>query len=99
MTILSPIFGVIVVANSTVCVLVVRSDFYSRGQKIAQCALVWLVPFVGSFGVWAFLRSQYKLGKYDTRAYPEHSEKMINVAISNESHDHLGHSAGHSGGD
>src|SRR5664279_643222 len=99
MTSFNFLIGVIVVANVTVCVMVVCSGFYSLGQKLAQCALVWLVPIFGALGVGAFWRSQYKWGKYDTRAYPERSEKMINAEIGNEIHDHLGHTAGHSGGD
>lgn len=73
-----------------------HSDFYSSWQKIAQCALVWFIPIIGALGVWAFLRSQYKWEKYDTRAHPEYSEKMVNVEIANEIHDHFGYHDGHS---
>ena len=58
----------------------------SSFQKAAQCAVVWLVPIVGAVGIWAFLRSQYNWKKFDTRAYPERSEKMVLLALDKSEH-------------
>lgn len=82
-------------ANLWVSVSVIRSPFYSAGQKIAQCFIVWLIPLFGAVGIWAFLRSQYNWQKYDTRAYPEGSEKGMAVAVQDAIHE----SGGHAGGD
>lgn len=76
------IAGVLCAANLLVSYLINRSPFYSRGQKAAQCAIVWVIPVLGPVGVWAFLRSQYGWAKYDTRAYPEPTEKMISVEVN-----------------
>ena len=38
---------------------VVRCDAYSRGQKIAQIILLWLLPFIGPLIVGLVLRSNY----------------------------------------
>ena len=99
MTILDFLIGMLVVTNICVCVLLICSNLYSPGQKFAQCVLVWLVPIFGALGIGAFLLSQYRSVKYDTRAYPERSEKMINAGVGNENHHHVGHSVGHSGSD
>lgn len=79
--------GVVCGVNLLVSLMVVRSRFYSLGQKAAQCAIVWLLPILGSVGVWAFLRAQYKWEKHDTRAYPEPSEKMVVVEINDAIND------------
>ena len=84
--------------NIWVSISVFRSSFYSPGQKFAQCLIVWLIPLVGVIGVWLFLRSQYSWQKYDTRAYPERSEKMVPLEIDHAIHDNFG-DGGHGGGD
>ncbi|MDC3962102.1 hypothetical protein [Polyangium jinanense] len=33
-----------------------RSDLYTRGQKIAQSAMIWLLPVVGAIVVYVGLR-------------------------------------------
>lgn len=58
----------------------------SAFQKLAQCSIVWLVPIIGAVGIWAFLRSQYNWNKFDTRAYPEHSEKMVLLELDKSEH-------------
>jgi len=58
----------------------------SAFQKAAQCSIVWLVPIIGAVGIWAFLRSQYNWNKFDTRAYLEHSEKMVLLELDKSEH-------------
>ena len=59
---------------------------FSSFQKAAQCLIVWLIPLLGVVGIWAFVRSQYNWAKYDTRAFPEHSEKMVLVELDKSEH-------------
>lgn len=87
--------GALTIANLWVSVSVIRSPFYSAGQKLAQCLIVWLIPLLGVIGIWAFLRAQYNWQKYNTRAYPERSEKGVAVAVQDAIHE----SGGHAGGD
>ena len=79
--------GVLVTANVLVTFFVVRSLLFSSAQKLAQCALIWLVPVLGCIGVGIFLYSQRDNPLYNTRAYPEHSEKanlsLVEPAIHN----------------
>lgn len=82
-------------ANLMVSFLVARSTFYSPVQKLAQCLIVWLVPILGAVGIWAFLRAQYNWKRYDTRAYPEPSKKMVAVEIENSIHDSSSDTSGH----
>jgi len=86
-------------ANLVVSLMVVRSQVYSPFQKFAQCLIVWFVPILGTVGIWAFLRSQYNWKKYDTRAYPEPSQKMVAVEVNNAVHDSFGDAGGHGGDD
>ena len=46
----------LVVAQALVTVRLWRSDLYTRSEKIAQSALVWLLPAGGSAIVYAALR-------------------------------------------
>lgn len=78
--------GVIALANIYVSALVVKCPMFSPIQKTAQCLIVWLVPLLGTVGIWAFLRSQYNWDKYDTRAFPEHSEKMVLIELDKSEH-------------
>lgn len=66
-------------AVQAVSLLVARSTLYSPAQKLGQCLIVWLFPVLGPAGIWAFLRSQRRWERYDTRAYPEHSEEMTEI--------------------
>ena len=83
--------GALAVANLWVTVSVIRSPFYSGGQKFAQCLIVWLIPLFGAIGIWAFLRAQYNWQKYDTRAFPESSEKGVAVEVQDVIHESGGH--------
>ena len=80
----------IVATNVYVSCRVLRSQYFSTGQKLAQCLLVWLIPVLGPVGVWAFLRTQVGWEKYDTRAFPEPSEKMVVVEVSDSIMENLG---------
>jgi hypothetical protein len=91
------VLGVLGLANVVVSVLVIRSRYYSWPQKLVQCAIVWAVPILGPTGIWAFLRSQEHADVFDTRAYPEPSQKMVAVEIQNAIHDSFGDGAGGGG--
>lgn len=86
--------GALAIANLWVSVTVIRSPFYSAGQKLAQCLIVWLIPLLGAIGIWVFLRAQYNWQKYDTRAYPERREKGVAVAVQDAIHEGGGHAGG-----
>lgn len=81
--------GAIALANIRVSVLVINCPMFSSFQKFALCSIVWFVPLLGAVGIWAFVRNQYNWAKYDTRAFPEHSEKMVLVELANLSMAHL----------
>lgn len=82
------------IANCAVSVALVRCHFYSRLQKLAQLAIIWCIPVLGAVGIWAFLRAQYKWEKFDTRAFPEPSEKAVAVEVQNAIHNGLGGGGG-----
>lgn len=65
--------GLIVVLNVAASVSLLSSPLYNRPQKLAQCAIIWLIPILGAVGIWVFLRVQYHCQKYDTCAYPQKS--------------------------
>jgi len=88
---------VLALANVLVSALVMRSRYYSWPQKLVQWAMVWLVPVLGATGVWAFLRTQEHADVFDTRAYPEPSQKMVAVEVQNAIHDNFGGGAAGSG--
>ncbi|AGP34008.1 hypothetical protein BE04_27655 [Sorangium cellulosum] len=46
------------VAQAFITARLWRSDLYLREQKIAQSALIWLLPIVGAIVVYAGLRQQ-----------------------------------------
>jgi hypothetical protein len=92
------IIAVLGLTNLLVTVLVLRSRYYSIGQKLAQCAIVWVVPFFGPVAVWSFLRTQEHADIFDTRAYPEPSQKMVAVEVDNAIHDAFGSGGGAEGG-
>lgn len=39
---------VLLLLNLRASLLVVRADYNTKGQKLAQMALVWLLPFIGA---------------------------------------------------
>lgn len=84
--------------NLYISIIVIRCPFYSPTQKLAQCLIVWLIPIIGPVGIWSFMRAQYNWQKYDTRAYPEPSQKMVAVEINNAIHDSFPDAGGSDGG-
>lgn len=67
-----------------------RSLYYSVRQKLAQCMIIWLLPVIGATVIWAFLRAQGHAEIFDTRAFPEPSEKAVAVEVQNAIHDSFG---------
>lgn len=88
------LLAAILAANLAATVVLLRSHFYSRRQKLAQLAIVWCVPLFGAVGVWAFLRAQYNWGRFDTRAFPEDSQKSVGAEVQNAIHDSFGGGGG-----
>ena len=81
---------VVVAINVYVSLRVCRSHYYSSNQKAVQCLMIWLIPVLGPIGIWVFLRTQVGWEKYDTRAFPEPSKKMVVVEVSNSIMENLG---------
>ena len=90
--------GALVLANLVSSFLVLRSRYYSPGQKLAQCAIVWAIPLAGAVGIWAFLRAQEHADVFDTRAYPEPSQRAMAAEIDNAIHDSFDAGGGGDGG-
>ena len=80
------LIAILVGANLVISISLVRSRFYSPVQKLAQGAIVWLVPIFGVIGIWAFLRSQHNWEKYDTHAFPDPSQKAVAVEVESAIH-------------
>lgn len=84
------LLAILIVANLVVSVAVARTHYYDRRQKFVQVLLVWLLPLIGAVGVGVFLYSQRDTTMFDTRAYPEPSEKAVahTVHESIQGHEH-----------
>jgi hypothetical protein len=52
-TVASGALFLVVILNVVATVMLARSDFESRFQKVAQMILIWAIPFVGSILVLA----------------------------------------------
>ncbi|MDC0744868.1 hypothetical protein [Polyangium mundeleinium] len=48
--------AVVMLVQIGITVRLWKSDFYTRGQKIAQSAMIWLLPVVGVIVIYAGLR-------------------------------------------
>ena len=75
-------------ADIWVTIAVSRSVYYSRRQKNVQTCIVWLVPLAGALLVGVFLYSQRDNPLFDTRTYPEPSEKATPITIEASLHGH-----------
>ncbi len=84
------VIAAVVIGNLAVSVALIRSRFYTSRQKLAQCAIVWFIPILGAVAVCAFLRAQYNWEKYDTRAFPEPTQKGVAIEVQNAIHDSFG---------
>jgi cytochrome c-type biogenesis protein CcmH/NrfF len=84
------LLAALVVANLGVSVAVIRARYYSPPQKLAQVLLLWLAPVVGAIGIGVLLYSQRDNTKFDTRSYPDPSEKAETYTIheSIQGHEH-----------
>ncbi len=52
------VISLVLLLNAFVSVALLRSGVYSKGQVVAQSAIVWLVPLLGAAFVGLFLLSQ-----------------------------------------
>jgi hypothetical protein len=99
------VFGILAVAvllDAWATYVIVRDELSSQSQRLAQLALVWLVPFIGSLLTLYFKRSRTELptGHYretrdpgDDFAYSAQSVRQTKEAIE------AGHAgAGETGG-
>ncbi|MDC5857349.1 hypothetical protein [Vibrio europaeus] len=50
--------SILVILNILVSAFLCMLSTLSAFQKIAQIAIVWLVPFIGAIGLWIFHRTQ-----------------------------------------
>ena len=80
---------VLIATNVFVTVSLWRSQFYSRGRRLAQLALIWVVPVLGSALVWYILRE----GSATRRATAGFVDE---ISIAEGGADH--HSSGAEGG-
>jgi hypothetical protein len=96
------VLGAAVLLDAWATYVIVRDELSSRGQRLAQLALVWLVPFIGSLLTLYFKRSQTELptGHYreardpgDDFAYSTRNVRQTKEAIETG---HVG--AGETGG-
>ncbi|HZE60984.1 MAG TPA: hypothetical protein VE085_10545 [Burkholderiales bacterium] len=92
------LLAALVIGNLAVSVALIRCRFYTPLQKLVQAAIVWLIPILGAVGIWSFLRAQYNWEKYDTRAFPEPTQKGVAIEVNNAIHDSFGGGA-EGGGD
>ena len=72
----------LLLANIASSIAVARAPYFSMRQKVAQCLLVWIVPVVGAITVGVFLYSQRDNTTFDSRAFPERSEKAVGLPPS-----------------
>lgn len=78
---------ILIIANVAVTMSIARTDVYTPNQKLAQLAIVWLLPILGAALIYAVLRSSR-----------EHSNsRSQHVSETNTEGEYVGqsHSAGH----
>jgi hypothetical protein len=52
------IFASYFLLSLIVTFLIIKRDDFEPGQKVGQCILVWLIPFIAAIGIWIFLKSE-----------------------------------------
>ena len=77
---------VLVFFDAYVSWLVVKSASFSRKQKLAQVAIVYVIPILGGALVWSFLKSDGQGARFDPSAVIDRSEKGANIAVDVTSH-------------
>jgi hypothetical protein len=65
------VISMLVIANVAVTLSIWRADEYTRNQRFAQAAVVWLLPFVGSAVVYGVLRSSREKIQLRSSHFPE----------------------------
>ena len=81
----APVFGLLVAAvllDAWATYVVVRDELSSQGQRLAQLALVWLVPFIDATLTFYLKRSQ---PEHPTGHYREAREPGDDYAYSGKS--------------
>ncbi|MDI1450921.1 hypothetical protein [Polyangium sp. 6x1] len=64
--------AVVMVVQIGITVRLWRSDLYTRGQKIAQSAMIWLLPVVGAIVVYVGLRHTDDVCRLEPNSEGEH---------------------------
>jgi len=64
--------AVVMLLQVGITVRLCRSDLYTRGQKIAQCAMIWLLPVVGAIVVYTGLRHTDDVPRREPNPEGEH---------------------------
>ena len=84
------VLGALFIANLGVSVAVWRANYFNSRQKFAQIGVVWLLPLLGAILIGVFLYSQRDNPAFDTRTFPETSQKAVAFTIgeSLQGHDH-----------
>lgn len=75
------IVSLLLVLNSYISFLVVKSDFYEPAQKYAQYALIWLLPVVGVLLCYMFVRS---VSGSSSGNYPDSYSDDVSLVSSND---------------
>jgi hypothetical protein len=68
-TIVSIAIVALALVNLFTMLAVVRSPHYSRGQKVTQSLLIWLVPLFGALAAWLVIRQMSS----EPERQPDHS--------------------------
>lgn len=50
-------FIILLLMNITSCIYLTHQNEYEKNQKILQCIIVWLLPFLGAAGIFLLVRS------------------------------------------
>jgi hypothetical protein len=61
----------LLIANIAVTISICRADEYTRNQKLAQAAVVWLLPLAGSAVVYGVLHSSRETTQPKSGHVPE----------------------------
>jgi hypothetical protein len=48
------VIAIVAIANIYASALVIRTDVFSRSQRLLQLGIIWLIPLVGAIGCGAF---------------------------------------------
>lgn len=51
------IAGLLILVNFMISLIISKRDDFDTSQKVAQIALVWLLPLIGAVGIWLLYKS------------------------------------------